>query len=203
MDRCRCNFQSIFDLAFPANLIEVLDVKGPDDNLNYNIDNDEGIIKLSWLNELNGLNSFTEGDQLVTLTVQIKSNNYNEATFSLMPGTMVLDNLGEKVEILDIGLPVLMKDKEVDFEFQANTYPNPVVDKINFSLTLPNANYGSLYIYDLSGRLVNKMENLSLTEGPQVLTVNTQSFMAGHYFYVLELSGGSTHEVKGRFFKSE
>ena len=191
------------DLAFPNEVIDIIDVQGPDENLNYNIDEENGILRLTWLNEFNGLSSTINGEQLVKLKIQAKNNDIIESAFTLLPGNLMLDANGDKVELFEVRLPALLKNEEIDFELQVNTYPNPAVDKINVRMTLPDANYGSVYIYDLSGRLVNKMENLSFSEGANLLSVNTQNFIAGHYFYFIELGGSQGYKVKGRFFKSE
>ena len=191
------------DLSYFPELIEIVDIQGPDDNLNFSIDKENGLIKLNWLDEKVGSGASTTGDQLITITLETKSFESTETGFSLLPNAMVLDDNGEQIGSFTITLPSINMNKMLEAEVMVSTYPNPVVDKLNFTLSLPKASYGSLYIYDISGRMVEKSENISFQDGYQTYSIETQSFNPGHYFYVFDLGGDAGYRAKGRFFKSE
>ena len=76
---------------------------------------------------------------------------------------------------LDIPTVVSNSDNAVRF------YPNPAVDRATMELTVGKAGKASVYIYDITGKVVYT-ENLgSLTEGVHTHTVDCQSLPHGMY----------------------
>lgn len=188
------------DLQYPADLINILSIDGPDKNLNYTIEEREGRLHLIWLNENPDANSY-DGSELITLTVEPKTQNINaEDLITLSPESTLLNDKGEKVEDVEITLPQF-KQSQI-FEFEVTTYPNPVVDQLNINLTMPEAEQAEMMIFDLQGRLVEKQENIMLTEGNQIVSISTQQYMPGHYLYVFKMLGSTQETIQGRFYRS-
>jgi hypothetical protein len=188
------------ELDYPADLINILSIEGLDANLNYTIDELNGRLHLIWLNENPGNNSFN-GSELVTLTIEPKTQNINaEGLITLSPASSLLSDQGVKIEDVEISLPQF-KQSQV-FAFEVNTYPNPVVDQLNINLTMPEANRAEMMIFDLQGRLIEKQENILLTEGEQLISISTQQYMPGHYLYVFNTLGSTQETIQGRFYRS-
>ena len=95
-----------------------------------------------------------------------------------MDSSYVVDHTNEIVTpdvYLDIPTVVSNSDNAVRF------YPNPAVDRATMELTVGKAGKVSVYIYDITGKVVYT-ENLgSLTEGVHTHTVDCQSLPHGMY----------------------
>lgn len=189
------------NLEYPTELIELTNIEGPDKNLKYKLDEENGLLSVIWLNEL-GRDRIVNGDQLLTLTIIAKNNIDAHAAFTLLPESMLLDANGEKLENAEIQLPQLnMKATSIEVEVAA--YPNPVVDKLNITINVPVETQAGLKIYNLQGQVIDEIKDLRFTEGKQSLSVNTQNYKPGHYFYVINWdSGAENSRILGRFYRS-
>lgn len=187
------------NVAYPANQLNIIDVTGPDGNLNYVVDEDNGFVKIIWLDE--NTSGRISGDKLLTLTVETKSAETENIAFELMHGSMLIDAKGNEIEDVEIQLPMLEKNQDIELSI-SSAYPNPFVDAININLNLDEANSASMSIFDVTGKLVLKTDNISLHKGEQSITVDTQSFKPGYYFYMVDLVGGTKHSATGQIVKS-
>ncbi|MCF6341390.1 MAG: T9SS type A sorting domain-containing protein [Bacteroidales bacterium] len=187
------------NLAYPVSQLNIIDVVGPDKNLKYVLDEEKGLIRIVWMDEYN--TGRINGDHLVSLVIETKSTEIERAAFELMPGSMLIDTKGGEIGDVEILLPMLEKNNAV--ELNVTTYPNPVVDRLNVQLNLNETNYGSVSIFDVSGKLVVKSDNISLSEGEQLISVDTQSLNPGSYFYVVELLGNTPFKASGQIVKSQ
>jgi len=189
-----------FDLNFqyPTNLISVIDIEGPDDKLNYSIDENTGELHVIWINEND---QYVNENQLIKLTVEPRNQNINaEGLLTLLPGSLLLNEKGVKLEDAEITLPQFKQTQL--FEFEVSTYPNPVVNQLNIDLTMPEANTAELMVFDLQGRLIERQENINLTEGNQLIAIDAQQYMPGHYLYVFKMLEGTQETIQGRFYRS-
>lgn len=187
------------NLAYPASQLNIIDVTGPDGNLNYVVDEDNGFVKIIWLDENNY--GRISGDKLLTLTVETKSTEIENIAFELMHGSMLIDAKGKEIEDVEIQLPMLEKNQDIELSI-SSAYPNPFVDVININLNLDEANLASMSIFDVTGKLVLKTDNISLNKGEQSITVDTQSFKPGYYIYMIDLVGGTKYSATGQIVKS-
>jgi len=189
------------NLTYPINLIEITDVTGPDDNFHYNLDETSGVLKVIWLDENTkpGIRFF--GETLFRITVKQISNSIEteEGIFSLLEGGMILDNKSNQIKDVTIKLPKISTTSP-NLEFELISYPNPVINNINFKITSPDNNYAFIYIYDLNGRLVQETLNMNIYKGTQLINLNTESLTSGNYLYKVKLLGVET--VSGRFCKA-
>ena len=187
------------NVAYPANQLNIIDVTGPDGNLNYVVDEDNGFVKIIWLDENNS--GRISGDKLLTLTVETKSSENENIAFELMHGSMLIDAKGKEIEDVEIQLPMLEKNQDIELSI-SSAYPNPFVDVVNINLNLDEANLASMSIFDVTGKLVLKTDNISLNKGEQSITVDTQSFKPGYYIYMIDLVGGTKYSATGQIVKS-
>jgi len=160
-----------FKLAYPSDQINIIDIAGPDNNLNYIVDEEHGMIKIVWLDE--NLTGRISGEQLLTLTVEAKSNNFNNSSFELMDGSTIIDSKGEELQDVEVQLPMLKASS--DIELSVNTYPNPVVNQLHISVNLNEANSTSISIFNINGQLVSKTNSIILHKGEQTVSVDTQN----------------------------
>lgn len=187
-------------LEYPANMISISAIEGIDENIQFNLDEENGFIDIVWVNE--GVeNNFYSKKGLVTLTLEpVEKNIIYEGMIELLPGSSLLDIQGEKLEDVSINLPMLKQSKDNDFAF--STYPNPVSNSMNINISVPISDYAELLIYNVQGVIVEKHENMSLKTGEQSFAVNTQNYKPGHYFYVIKFANGLLEPIQGRFYRS-
>jgi hypothetical protein len=77
-------------------------------------------------------------------------------------------------------------------ELRFRAFPNPVVDRTEFSFHLPVSCSARLDVYDLAGRLVANVVDEHLTAGDHSVVWEPESRLAsGAYFYRLENGAGS------------
>lgn len=186
------------NLAYPKDQINVLDVSGPDNNLKYVIDEENGIIKAIWLDE--NASRRVSGDKLITLTVEAKDSNFEIGSFEPLPGSLIMDTKGGEIENVEIQFPML--EKTMEFEIEVSTYPNPVQNELHVKLNLNENTSASIVIFDANGKLISTTDNIALNKGEQLFTVDTQSLNPGFYFYVVELNGATHFKTTGRIVKS-
>jgi len=188
------------NLGYPSDMINIVDIQGPDDNLKYHLNMESGLIKVIWLNENLQKNSSVHGDVLLTLTVESKKTNLEQGIFTLLPGGLILDQDGANIEDVEISLPLIKNAAIVDWNVTA--YPNPVVDQLNFNFSMPQVTTADLFVYDSQGRMINEHNNISLAKGVQQFTLNTQTYKPGHYYYVITFGNDLQKRVHGRFYRS-
>ena len=98
--------------------------------------------------------------------------------------------VGIRVYVTDAsGIVEEESDMPVSFSFGLKT--NPAKDKALFVLTLPKATTISLGIYDVSGRMVDKLVSSTWAAGTYEIPW-TADVTAGVYFYKFESSGETT-----------
>jgi hypothetical protein len=189
------------NLSFVKDL-KITNISGPDENFNYSIDENNGIIKVSWLNENNGT-SKVSGEELFVIEVENLTENINfeQRIFEILPEGLVLDSENNKMGDIEIRLPLLQNKQTMNIG--VDTYPNPTVDMLNFNIKLNKQCQASLSVYDLNGKLVNYTENISLNEGEQIVSFSVVDLIPGNYVYSFDLKGDNEGNVKGRFVKSK
>jgi len=189
------------NLGFAASEIEIVSLSGPDENFTYSIDNEDGVVKLAWLNENMGT-STVNGKQLFTLEV-INLGNQNgiaaEELLYLLPGGVLIDSEGNKLKDTEINLP-LLENKQLSIE--VGVYPNPVVNRLNFNVVSNKQSQACLSVYDLSGKLVHCIDGIAIHEGEQAIAVDVTNFLPGNYVYSFDLKDDNEN-VMGRFVKSK
>lgn len=76
----------------------------------------------------------------------------------------------------------------------AQNYPNPFNPETEINFTLPENNFVTLKVYDVSGRLIKELVNDFRTAGNYSVNFNASGIPSGIYFYKLE--SGSFTDVK-------
>jgi len=185
------------NINYPSDLMTITGVEGPDGNLNYAIE--EGVVKIIWMDESEKAGSHVYGDHLCTLLVNLKVGALQNQSdvMVLQENGMVLNQWGVAAEGVEIQLPEL-KSGEFTTTGEASSYPNPVINLLNIRI---DSNEGTLFIYDLSGKLVQQT-NLS-AKNSGVVSVNTDQLNSGSYTYIMRSDLPNQENVTGRFIKSE
>ncbi len=80
-----------------------------------------------------------------------------------------------------------------DFELTQN-YPNPFNPSTQISYTVPNNEFVTLKVYDITGRLIRTLVNKNQIAGTYTVNFNASSISSGVYFY--ELKSGSFRAVR-------
>lgn len=190
------------NLAYPIDKLNIVSVSGPDENFNYSVDNESGIIKANWLNE--GHTSTVSGTQLFNIEVSgINGEQIADGELiSLLPGGMLIDSENDKLNDIEIKLP-LLKNKQ-SMEVEVKTYPNPVINNVNFKLQSSGEySQAGIVVYNLNGQRVAEYNDIEVHEGEQVISLDTKSLIPGNYVFSLTLSGNGEKNIMGRFVKSK
>ncbi len=82
-----------------------------------------------------------------------------------------------------------ISDKEA-VNGEISVYPNPAKDYITFSFDLSSASYASLEVYNTLGQRINGNEVMQSQNGENQITIQTGSYNAGMYIYVLKTGNG-------------
>lgn len=190
------------NIKYPNELMTVTGVAGPDENINFAIE--EGVVKIIWMDESENPGSHVYGDQLCTLFVRQKQNCTSQASamLSIDDQGMVLDPTGQALNGVEIKLPEI-KSSGFNTVAEAIAYPNPVINELNIRIESNQNQKGTLYIYDLSGKLTREI-TVGLTAGEtHVITLETGDLHPGSYTYLLRTEYSNQTIASGRFFKSK
>ena len=109
----------------------------------------------------------------------LEANQYYEVT----------ENGG--VEILNI---VTSVENNLLETVRFKAYPNPLQDQTSFEFSLSERSFVKLEIYDLNGRIVNRILDERISAGNHVLQWNAESLRKGIYVVSFEVDGKRIHE---------
>ena len=191
------------NLAYASDIISISSISGPDENFTYLIDVENGLIKLVWLNE-NQEVSQVRGSELFKMEIALLDNlqqQTGEEILYLMSGGLLIDSENNKLNDIDIKLPLLQNKQTMNIE--VDVYPNPVVSRLNFNIISNKQSQASLSVYNLNGKLVNYIEGISFYEGEQAIAFDVENLVPGNYVYSLDLRGDDEKNITGRFVKSK
>ena len=190
------------NLAYASDKIGITSIIGPDENFTYSIDDENGIIKLAWLNESQGI-SRVSGSELFRLEIILlgEMQQSGEELLSLLPGGLLIDSENNKITEIDIELPYLQNKQTMNIG--VDLYPNPVVNRLNFNINSNKQSQASLSVYSVNGKLINYIDGISLYEGEQTITFDVENLVPGNYVYSFDLKGDNENNLKGRFVKSK
>lgn len=188
-------------LIYPNKFIQIENITGIDENIHYEINEEQGIIKIAWLDETP--ENKTTGEELFTINVKAINNTNIEGSqpFYLYESSMVLDTKSNVIEDISIQLPkITTAINNEDYEFSVTSYPNPTIDILNVEITSPIDDIANMSIYDINGRLINAQNNIVITKGTQTIPTNTQNLKPGNYLFMITLNNNNT--IRGRFSKA-
>ncbi|OYT16128.1 MAG: hypothetical protein B7C24_09375 [Bacteroidetes bacterium 4572_77] len=169
-------------LGYNNELVEVLDIESPIEDLHYNINN--GVIKIGWT-DIKTSYEFDSETPIVTIHVKenaLLSNNQTEQ-FSILEGTHILNKSGEKYNHLNF---TSSQFKLSDASISSGTaYPNPCQEAFAVSISEMNNEIAEVNIYNSLGQLVNQ-ENIR--QNGSELLINTQNLENGIYIYQIKIN---------------
>lgn len=192
------------NFSFPSEMIEIVEVISPNDNEIYHmIDNENGILRVAWMNESGTSRNTVNGHHLFKMKVRTLEGVHNgqRGSFVLLPEGGLLDDNG-KIDDVIITIPTMVADAfshEYTIEDQMVCYPNPVREAIHFKLNIIENNYTTISIFDLQGRIISR-NAIMVPKGSQTFTVSTGELKAGQYSYLIETSSPKTN-ISGKFIK--
>ncbi len=189
------------NLTYPVDLIEIVDVTGPDENFHFNLDGNTGILNVIWLDENKKPGTTFFGETLFRVKVKQLDNSTQskEGAFSLLEKGMVLDNNSNQIEDVTINLPKITTTSS-SLTFELTSYPNPVVNNLSFKITSPENNYADIYIYDMVGKLVHTTIGTNVYKGTQLINIETKNLPSGQYLYKVVIP--NIEIVAGSFSKT-
>lgn len=87
-------------------------------------------------------------------------------------------------------LPVGLMEQELGSSSKLSVYPNPASELVNFELKLQSDAIVSLYLYDVSGRLIDQVLNRQLiAPGTSRSSFCTSTLKTGVYYYSILIDG--------------
>ena len=189
------------NLTYPIDIVEIVDVTGPDENFHFNLDGNTGILNVIWLDENKkpGITFFGETLFRIKLKQLDSFTQSLEGAFSLLEKGMVLDNNSNQIEDITIKLPKITTTSS-SLAFELTSYPNPVVNNLSFKITILENNYADIYIYDMVGKLVHKTIGTSIYKGTQLINIETKNLPSGQYLYKVVIP--NIEIVAGSFSKT-
>ncbi len=96
-----------------------------------------------------------------------------------------IDSISHPVKIIRHGMSVEKNPKPTTFHLSQN-YPNPFNPSTTIAYTLPKKSHVKISIYDLSGRLVEKLVNDEKHSGAHKVIWNAKNYTSGIYIYKIE-----------------
>ena len=197
MDVRSDNFKAIaglqFTLDFDETVLEYVGVEAA--KLNINESNigaqlaDRGEITASW----NATTDMTAASNEVLMTVIFRAKTNGDLSSMTMSADQIISE-AYTTELNITGLDIEVRDANAIFTdaeivLQQNR-PNPFTNTTNVSFTLVEAGTATLSIYDINGRLVNRV-NGTYTKGANSIMVNADDLnvSGGIFYYTLEANG--------------
>ena len=132
-----------------------------------------------------GGNGTTDGELLEAEFNKPNSCAINEAGDKLY----ILDGIVGLIRVIDLNGTLGINDVEAGshgFRLEQNV-PNPFNANTNINFSLSNTEKTSLTIYDTYGRLVDQPVNEVMNPGNHTISINSDNFSNGLYFYTLEV----------------
>ena len=131
-----------------------------------------------------GVNGTADGELLEAQFNKPNSCAINEAGDTLY----VLDGIVGLIRVIDLSGTLGVNDIEGSqgFRLEQNV-PNPFNANTSINFSLSNTEKISLIIYDTYGRLVDQPLNKVMSPGNHTVSINSDNFSSGLYFYTLEV----------------
>ena len=182
-----------FTLEFDETTLEYVTVESA--KLDINASNigaqlaDRGEITASW----NTATDVTAKSEEVLMTVIFRAKTNGD----LSSMTMSADQISSEAyttELSITGLDIEVRDENAVFTdaelVLTQNRPNPFTNTTNVSFTLPETGAATLSIYDINGRLVNRVNN-TYSKGVNNITIDAAdlSVSGGIFYYTLEANG--------------
>ena len=184
------------NINYPSDIIEIVNVIGPDNEMLFNVNKIEGTIKVTWINIDNSRFDLT-GDYLFSIEVKRIDFKYSgKLDFILSSGGMILDERGKNISDINIILPSLSVFSNI---YNVDVYPNPVVDNIILDINIPEKDYFNIKIFGLTGNIVYDLNTSLIDAGKNTVNINIDFLESGQYTYLIR-NINNNFVLPGRFF---
>ncbi len=175
-------------LEIQNNSCNILDIRMISDQENLVWQRNGKLLSLSWYS-LRPL-SLDPGQTLLTITLSGDAFENNTPIFTLPEGELAEIN-GDPL-LTCINIPIVQAN---DDDFHAFLTPNPVSDESVLHVTLKQEEVLELCLYDLGGRLVNRIAYGLLPEGKHDISFMPARLEAGIYFIAIN-TGKRNHQLR-------
>jgi len=191
------------NLAYPAREFEITGVSGFDANLNYRVDPDAGLLRLTWLDQSSLQQGVPASGQLMKVEFKAKTDRINGELFSLSEGTLFIDANGKTMEGVTVILPYLKRQLvTAPAELSTKIYPNPVSGRFTIEIQSPTQTVAAITFFDLQGREICRFPEISISKGANKIGLDAERFPPGHYIYTIDLGNEVHGSLNGRMFRS-
>ena len=170
-------------IAYPENQISINEVECQLGETNMSIEN--GMIRISWVNQLFGTTSIDPNQPILTLKGNT-TDKYDgrEIIFDLSPVSHFCDAKGEQISTR-FTLPKLTAAES----HLGSNYPNPFVGSTNIEYILPSDGKVTINLFNQQGQLVKTLLNEFQATGTHSIQVNAEGLQPGIYLYNLTTEG--------------
>jgi len=91
-----------------------------------------------------------------------------------------------QVSTPDVHVPVYINESEFSEDISIQTFPNPVIDIVNFTFNVQKTGIYTARILDVNGRLVKELIRNKLKTGVAKIEFNAAMLESGTYFIIIE-----------------
>ncbi len=169
-------------LAYNEELIDVIDIESPIEDLEYNIK--DGVIRMGWTSFKDSY-EFNSDEAIVNIHIKenVGLSDGQIEKFDILEGTHILNKSGKKYTYLNFSSSEFKLSESVSNSYET-AYPNPCQDAFTLSINDISNNTADVQIYNSIGQLV---KNETLTQNGQELQINTQDLENGIYIYLIKI----------------
>lgn len=164
-----------------ANLLAKNIGPGPYGNIDL-IDNEAG----QTIQSMNNIQGVISG--IVLHIIEDDEGNPLDVWYPAAPGQPI--RVGYTIHVQS-AYASIKDNKAPDYAF--NCYPNPTNEQLNVSFAIGNNAKVTVTVYDLGGRLIDKMPPQKMNAGKHQLNFNTSDWTKGLYFINLSVNENTTH----------
>ena len=117
--------------------------------------------------------------------------------FSYYYSVSAVDSLGNESDLSGevLAAPVITTIQQAETNLEVNIYPNPAGNLVTLEVTLKESSDIKISLYDLSGRIVKRLNKQEMTPGNYHFKLPLTDIKQGTYLITLNMSGLRTSQV--------
>jgi hypothetical protein len=116
------------------------------------------------------------GQEVILTTGETKSTNIGEMSYSI--GQTIYNQSDNLQNGIQQPIEIFKFVSILDYEnIEINIYPNPIIDYLNIEISNSNLKQYNISLFDLNGKLISEMNNISL-----INKINFSNYNQNIYF---------------------